>query len=203
MADQICKIMLSGKLLSTLEPFTLVNFNDDYYIQVAGDALPTAAEGWMISGGKVYKHLLDENGRVQVPGAFLSDHQLLFGVSWDGFSTVPVRIYVVESIKGVAAKFGALPYEVPDESEVAQLIALVNRIEAEIASGIDVDALTEDQIAALREKLGSGLPPVTAVDNRKIIQVKDGAWNVQHPELGEETLHFLTNMEIEALLSDE
>lgn len=179
MADQIRIVQLNGKTLSRPNYFSLVNYNDDYYIQVIGDELPLAAEGWMICGDQVYKHFLDAEGKFKVPGAFMASPSSLFGVTWDGFASTAVRITVIESIRGIAEKLAGEPYEQPDESEVQQLIALVNSIAA-----------------------SSGLPDVTAADDGKIAQVKNGRWNVQHPELGEDSIHFLTNMELEALLQD-
>ncbi len=73
------------------------------------------------------------------------------------------------------------------------IIPLEVDLEVEIDEDItlDVDAVTEV----------GGLPPLTAADDGKIMQAKNKRWNVQYPELGEESIHFLTNMEIEALLS--
>lgn len=157
----------------------MVNFNDDYYIQVLGDELPAAAEGWMICGNQLYKHFLDADGKIRVPGAFMAVPSFLFGVTWDGFASTAVKVTVIESIRGIAEKMAGEPFTPPDPSEVEQLIALVNEL-----------------------ALSGGLPPVTAADDGKIAQVKGGKWNVQHPELGEDTIHFLTNLEIEALLRD-
>lgn len=72
-----------------------------------------------------------------------------------------------------------IPLEVDLEVEIDEDISL------------DVEAVTEV----------GGLPPLTAADDRKILQAKNRQWNVQYPELGEESIHFLTNMEIESLLS--
>ena len=71
-----------------------------------------------------------------------------------------------------------------------------------LAVGFDVgfgNSISFDVGAATETGSGS-LPDVTQQDERKIMQVASGRWNMQYPVLGEETLHILTNMEIETLL---
>ena len=48
---------------------------------------------------------------------------------------------------------------------------------------------------------GSCFPNVTAADDRKIMQVNNGQWTKQYPEIGDESVHILTNLEILALLT--
>ena len=67
---------------------------------------------------------------------------------------------------------------------------------------VAVDIGTDDEIEIEVETGASsgGLPPVTELQNGKILQVNNGTWKIQHPILGEESIHLLTNMEIENLL---
>lgn len=72
-------------------------------------------------------------------------------------------------------------------------------IPLEVDLNIEIDEDVDLDVEAVAE--AGGLPPVSVADDGKIAQVKNGIWNVQHPELGEETIHFLTNFEIEALFN--
>lgn len=73
-------------------------------------------------------------------------------------------------------------------------------IPLEVDLDIDIDEPLDLEIDTRVEGGGGSLPDVTQQDERKIMQVASGRWNVQYPVLGDETLHILTNMEIETLL---
>ena len=77
-------------------------------------------------------------------------------------------------------------------------------IPLEVDPDIDIDEPLDLEIDTRVEgggHSGSCFPDVTAADNRKIMQVNNGQWTKQYPEIGDESVHILTNLEILALLT--
>lgn len=158
--------------------FELVSDNDDYIINIdIQDERKNAMFLRIVFPDKTWRELaIDEDGNVEIPLWALQFRLIDIGVtSGNSYATLPTKVAVKGSIKAIC---GEDQIEIPEQSTIDQLIALVNNIEI----------------------TGGGFPPVTSVDNGKIAQVNQGVWTIQHPILGDESLHLLTNIEIENLL---
>ena len=160
--------------------FELVSDNADYVVNIDfQDERQNAMFLRVVFPDGAWRELaVPADGNVELPLWALQFRLLDIGItSGDYYATLPTKIAVKGSIKAIC---GDDQIEIPDQDTVAELIRLVNGIVIE----------------------GGGLPPVTSLDNGKIPQVNQGDWAIQHPILGEESIHLLTNMEIEQLLTD-
>lgn len=158
--------------------FELVSDNADYIVNIDfQDERQNAMFLRIVFPDKTWRELaVPADGNVELPLWALQFRLLDIGVtSGDIYATLPTKLAVKGSIKAIC---GEDQIEIPEQSTIDQLIALVNNIEI----------------------TGGGFPPVTPADNGKIAQVNQGTWTIQHPILGDESIHLLTNMEIENLL---
>lgn len=134
--------------------FELISDNDDYIINIdIQEERKNAMFLRIVFPDKTWRELaIDTDGNVEIPLWALQFRLIDIGVtSGDSYATLPTKVAVKGSIKAIC---GEDQIEIPEQSTIDQLIALVNSIDEKAAS----------------------LPAVSDADNGKIAKVVNGAW---------------------------
>ena len=151
--------------------FSEIVANNKYYIKVENP--PENAWGMIVVNGVAAVLQLDNEDKCKIPSTMILDEgSFEFGVVATDFATIPLRIFAKRSIKS---------------GETGEWVDSVNSIQlATINSqGELILTLTNGTVINAGRVVGDGditveaLPPVTADDNGKVLQVDNGEWAVK------------------------
>lgn len=137
--------------------FELVSDNDDYVINIdIQDERKNAMFLRIVFPDKTWRELaIDEDGNVEIPLWALQFRLIDIGVtSGDSYATLPTKVAVKGSIKAIC---GEDQIEIPEQSTIDQLIALVNTV---VAPDVEVETDTETEYKlSLTDKDGTIVTP--------------------------------------------
>ena len=122
--------------------FELVSDNDDYIINIdIQDERKNAMFLRIVFPDKTWRELaIDTDGNVDIPLWALQFRLIDIGVtSGDSYATLPTKVAVKGSIKAIC---GEDQIEIPEQSTIDQLIALVNTV---VAPDVEVETDTETE----------------------------------------------------------
>lgn len=137
----ILNLKVCDKLLSFCDPknngIRIIGDNKDYVLHFETDVDKRALFALFKKYGKESKPiLLDENGNVSIPISALKEGFFEVGLYADGYATTPLFI----PVEGTILNNEGIPVEEPEETQVEQLIGLVNGIKQGGIQSAEVNA---------------------------------------------------------------